>query len=358
MSHSLFSCGEWNVLDIVVHENVRLSEVIVSDFLDSDHLPIVFHILDHVRTRNLSEPTKKFTDWERFQSLASDLVSPSIQINSGVAADKVARDFAASIASAYRLSTSKVTLSDLNSDAPALDRLIKHKRRLRKLWHETRDSACKTAVNWVTKTIRRMTRRKALERWESRIGNCEVTPQEIWPIAKSLMKRDGPRAPTAIHGLLGLKFHPLEKANATADCLENLFTPNDLCGENHERRVEAGVQALLESVDNNPPERVRPCDVLKLIRTLKLRKACGIDDIPNECFRHLSRRPLVNVVHLFNHCIRLSHFPESWREAKAITLLKPDKDPCIFPPFRWKDLETQEVQIINLIIYPNLFKCV
>jgi hypothetical protein len=32
------------------------------------------------------------------------------------------------------------------------------------------------------------------------------------------VNRDGQRAPTAIHGTLGLKFHPLEKANAIADC--------------------------------------------------------------------------------------------------------------------------------------------
>jgi hypothetical protein len=51
--------------------------------LDSDHLPIVFHILDHVTTRNLSDLIEKFTNWERFQSLASDLVSPKIHINSG-----------------------------------------------------------------------------------------------------------------------------------------------------------------------------------------------------------------------------------------------------------------------------------
>jgi hypothetical protein len=66
---------------------------------------------------------------------------------------------------------------------------------------------------------------------------------------------DGQRAPTAIHGLLGLKYHPEDKANAIADCLENQFTHHDLCDENHERRVEARVQALLEAVDINPPPR-------------------------------------------------------------------------------------------------------
>jgi hypothetical protein len=31
------------------------------------------------------------------------------------------------------------------------------------------------------------------------------------------------------------------------------------------RRVEARVQALFEAVGNNPPERIRPCDLHKLV---------------------------------------------------------------------------------------------
>jgi hypothetical protein len=90
--------------------------------------------------------------------------------------------------------------------------------------------------------------------------------------------------------------------------------------------VEARVQALLEATDNKPPKRIRPCDLQKLSNSLKLRKACGIDGIPNECLRRLPRRPLVHLTHLFNHCVWLSHFPKSWKEAKVITLLKNSKD--------------------------------
>jgi hypothetical protein len=66
--------GNGDVLNTVVHKNVRLSEIIASDMLDSDHLPIIFHLLHHIRTRNLSDPVEKFTDWEKFQSLASELI--------------------------------------------------------------------------------------------------------------------------------------------------------------------------------------------------------------------------------------------------------------------------------------------
>jgi hypothetical protein len=143
-----------------------------------------------------------------------------------------------------------------------------------------------------------MTWKKALERWESKTRNAEITPQAIGPITKSVIKRDGPRAPTAIHGASGLKFHPSDKANAIADRLEIQFTPHDLCDDNHEWRVEARVQTLLETVDNDPPKRIRPCDLQKLINSLKLRNACGIDGIPNDCLRHLPRRPLAHLTHL------------------------------------------------------------
>jgi hypothetical protein len=73
--------------------------------------------------------------------------------------------------------------------------------------------------------------------------------------------------------------------------------------------------------------RLRPCDLQKLLNSLKLKKACGIDGIPNECLRHLPRRPLVHLTHLFNHCIRLSHLPTSWKESKVVALPKPGKDP-------------------------------
>jgi hypothetical protein len=38
-------------------------------------------------------------------------------------------------------------------------------------------------------------------------------------------------------GPSGLKFLPVEKFNAIADCLENPFEPRNVCGENYEQRV-------------------------------------------------------------------------------------------------------------------------
>jgi hypothetical protein len=66
--------------------------------------------------------------------------------------------------------------------------------------------------------------------------------------------------------VLGLEYLPVDKAIAITDCLENQFTPHDLSEENHERRVEAKVQVLLEAAD-----RIRPCD-LQIITFFKTKK--------------------------------------------------------------------------------------
>jgi len=58
----------------------------------------------------------------------------------------------------------------------------------------------------------RMTRRRVPVRATSH-------PPATWPLQDRL-NRDGPREPTVIHGPLGPKYHPLEKANAIVCRLE------------------------------------------------------------------------------------------------------------------------------------------
>jgi hypothetical protein len=40
--------GNGDMLDIGVHKDIRLPKVIFSDILDSDNIPIIFHLLDHI----------------------------------------------------------------------------------------------------------------------------------------------------------------------------------------------------------------------------------------------------------------------------------------------------------------------
>jgi hypothetical protein len=85
--------GNGEVPNIMVHKTVRVSINVVSNILDLDNVPIVFQLLDLLRTNNPSDPVDKFTDWQRFQNLTSEIISPRIQINSGTENEKAAGNF-------------------------------------------------------------------------------------------------------------------------------------------------------------------------------------------------------------------------------------------------------------------------
>jgi hypothetical protein len=92
--------------------------------------------MDHVKANEILDPAEKFTAWERFQSSA--LVSPRVEINSCIEADKAAGGFAASVASAYSLSTKTTTISYHSRSPSRIDRIQK---RLRILWEDTEGSS-------------------------------------------------------------------------------------------------------------------------------------------------------------------------------------------------------------------------
>jgi hypothetical protein len=71
------------------------------------------------------------------------------------------------------------------------------------------------AANWVCK--KQHTHSRALELWETKVGNCEVILQALAPLAKYRMEGDRPKAPSAVHRPLGTTCHQNEKANAIAD---------------------------------------------------------------------------------------------------------------------------------------------
>jgi hypothetical protein len=69
--------GNGDVFDIVVHQNVWLSDVILTSWTPITYQsPSAYRIM--LQQLIFWTQLKKFTDWERFQNLASDLISPRL----------------------------------------------------------------------------------------------------------------------------------------------------------------------------------------------------------------------------------------------------------------------------------------
>jgi hypothetical protein len=60
----------------------------------------------------------------------------------------------------------------------------------------------------------------------------------------------------------------------------------------------------------------------------KLGKAPSPNGIPNRALKHLPKRAVSLVFHIFNAVLRTYHFPPVWKHARVISILKPSKDPA------------------------------
>jgi hypothetical protein len=65
-----------------------------------------------------------------------------------------------------------------------------------------------------------------LKKWETKLANCKVTPEAIWPIAKFLSKKGWTKGTICSSWSLKPIFYTIEKASIIADCLENLCRPH------------------------------------------------------------------------------------------------------------------------------------
>jgi hypothetical protein len=122
------------ILQTLVHRNVCLSDVTVSDVLESNHLPVFLHILDNFITTDSSASVETRTDTKRFRFLASALNPVLIKTDNVEEDENAAVTFSLS-SSAYNLSTRKLTLLDLNNELPSLDHLLRLKQKLWNLLH-------------------------------------------------------------------------------------------------------------------------------------------------------------------------------------------------------------------------------
>jgi hypothetical protein len=117
--------------------------------------------------------------------------------------------------------------------------------------------------------MKRIVRKRALERWETKAANCKVTSQAVLLNAKSLTTRNGPKAPSAIHVHLDAVIYPIDKSNITTGCFENKCrTPAFVTVTTDDLKDQ--VEALLATVKEDSPDNFRPCDVSKEIHSLNL----------------------------------------------------------------------------------------
>ena len=170
-------------------------------------------------------------------------------------------------------------------------------------------------------------------KWSSFLDSLHTRTPQLWKVTWYFTK-----SPTTVPPLLhqGLHvYHSPHKAEVLAQQFERShYLTLNMGTAHHTTTITRFVNRFFHTTTQHTPplQLMNIYEVKRKILSLKLRSAPGITPL---MLRHLSRKALTYLTQLFNHLLRLGHFPAIWRRAKVIPVpkpYKPDTDPNSYRP--------------------------
>jgi hypothetical protein len=138
------------------------------------------------------------------------------------------------------------------------------------------------------------------------------------------------RVPTPSPPLItpeGTALSDSEKAEALAESLETQFQPVTDPSSPAIIDVVDVVLSYFMSPASEP--KLTNLDLQDVIRGLKVSKAPDPNGIPKRALKHLPQRAVSLFARIFNAILLIRHFPNMWKHARVISILKPGKDAAL-----------------------------
>ncbi|GBP50544.1 Probable RNA-directed DNA polymerase from transposon BS [Eumeta japonica] len=156
----------------------------------------------------------------------------------------------------------------------------------------------------------------------------EITPSHkaFWRITKALKTEGYTPIPPLKRPDGSIALDDAEVAECIADSIETqCFHASPAHDTAHISRIE---EEVLQKTSLEPKDDLTPVslsEVQLLVRSLKTRKAPGLDGVSNKAIKCFPQQLLSLLVAIFNACLQNCYFPPAWKEAEVIGIHKPGK---------------------------------
>ncbi|GBP08248.1 RNA-directed DNA polymerase from mobile element jockey [Eumeta japonica] len=321
-----------STLDIALTKGVDLNLNSIEPLhrLSSDHRPVLLKMGPPDGGRPVS--TVKITDWKRVSTAFEKIDTPPLnRIPDDISTIEQIDHAIGALTSHVRTVVEKCerevpASSDRRKFPPDILELIR-----------TKNAALRRASAYPTPEYR--SRARALQRkvkarvqefrnetWSDLMEEIRPSHKAFWKITKAL-KTEGytpilplkrPDGTTALDDA--------EVAECIADSIEtqcsHVSPPHDIA---HINSIE---EEVLQKTSLEPKDDLTPVslsEVQLLVKSLKTRKAPGLDGVSNKANKCFSQPLLSLLVAIFNACLQNCYFPSVWKEAEVISIHKPGK---------------------------------
>lgn len=319
-----------DILDIGLAGSLeRQVEVFAVSDLSSDHVPVVFDLPDD-GVLTLPPGRTPRVNWRRYANYLADRPRPPPPpAETPDQLDQQVLELTATLQDAVTASSSPPSRKDIAPPLPQeLRDEVRLRRRLRREYQRTRCPHAKTIFNRQARRVSLLLADHRAAAWEDYIERQAADPGGIWKVARAL--RGEKRTVRPLHGQRGIVYSPADRAEAFADTMEDQFSPH---ADVYDDETCDMVEDFLESYtpdEDDPLPLVTTHEVRGHLRRLRPKKAPGPDSLGTPALKDLPGWVVIFITCVFNSCLRLAHFPTTWKDAKVIMIPKPGKD-CLFP---------------------------
>lgn len=302
--------------------------------LNSDHLPVTFNLnLSTVFSNNLAYiRCYDRANWQKYKHEIDhgiDLVTLSSSLTNINSIDQTISGFTSIIENAQNSSVPTRVFSEKSEPLPfSIKRIINLRNCLRRQWQRSRSDVLRIEINYLNRQIKTQISLMRANAFNKKLSEFKNNSRQLWNVTKFL-KNGCNRLPALKDDNQRYLTTDNEKANeiGNAFCNAHKITHDAKSDIQTESHVASSIFNLgfLFPVPNTI-KLIKPAEVIRIVSTLKSRKSPGNDNINNTLIKHLPKRAFVLLTYIFNACLRLGYFPNSWKLAKVIPIPKPGKD--------------------------------
>lgn len=314
-----------DLLDFFISKRVSQNFISIEDCYDfnSDHSAVILNLSEDI-VKKATKPvlTNSSTDWMSFKLELDSKIDLSVSLNTVEELEHASENFTKLIQNTAWANTKITDSRKINTRYPEyIMKKVKDKRKARKRWQQSRDPADKNILNNLTQQLSREIKRfkdNSLKNYLSNLTAGKETQYSLWKATKKLKNTIAHSAPIKKADGSWAKSNK-EKAEIFAEHLADIFQPNVGASD-------IDVDNITNNYDNSIPLVTRK-ELLKEIKSLKLKKAPGFDLITAQVLKNLTKKALSFLQLLLNAAIKLRFVPSTWKVAEIIMIPKPGKPP-------------------------------
>lgn len=349
-------------IDIVLTNHLHNpTQVVPNHDLMSDHCAIEFSV--YCSVQKISCAAKHFrydlANWNVFQSKVNEkVVLNNVDLTTTGKIDAEIDKFTTTILDSMNQSipkrSHKVGYLKLNANIKSM---ISKNKVLRRRYNRYRNIEDLQASRILTKKIKTEILHLRNMNFNSALQTLDYASNKFWKFAK-LIKNKSSNMPPLRNSFNQFVYTNVEKANEIASTIlkSHMLTKN-LNHRPTEKIVNRSATIINKtelSNETTAPFLTSPTEIKNLIRSLKLKKAPGDDSIPNLVLKKLPFRAIVFLTKLVNACLLLGYFPNNWKLAKVIAILKPNKNPTDPSSYRPISLLSSLSKILERILLKRI----